>query len=205
MAISDIPEYVQAEPGDLISAQNWNYMQQLARNSLRIHQHTLPIGTAQTDSAATDVAYQIGTNEIAPGAVTSAQLAAGAVVAGSIANNAVQAGNIAAGAVTTAAIATNAVTSQQLAFQRISSGSLSLAPGASSETVVQTSAPSPKTTVYFPTMTILSSTGTGISDVSAEIVYRQAVGASTVDIYIRIINSGAATAGIFWEVLTFAQ
>src|SRR4051812_12234323 len=75
MAISDIPEYVEVTPGDLIRAENWNGMQQQMRDSLRRHQHTRPPGAPVDDAAANDVSDQIGTDEIADGAVTGAKLA----------------------------------------------------------------------------------------------------------------------------------
>jgi hypothetical protein len=205
MAISDIPEYVEAQPGDLISAANWNYVQELMRNSLRLHKHTRPVGTPPTDSDTTDVAAQIDASQIAPGAVTSAQLASGAVTAGQLANGAVTAASIANGAVTTNAIASNAVNSTKLAFTTVGQGSVSLGPGASSEVLVQSAAPSTKTTIYFPTVALVSTTGAGTSDVSAQVAYKQAVGGNTIDVYVRLANSGAGTVSVIWVVLTFAQ
>jgi hypothetical protein len=205
MAISDIPEFVQANPGDLISAANWNEVQELMRNSLRLHVHTRPIGTPPTDSDTTDVAAQIDATQIAPGAVTATQLASGAVTAASIATGAVTSNAIGNNAVTTAAIASNAITSPKLAFTTVNSGSLSLAPGQTSTILVQSSAPSTKTTIYFPAVALTGTTGTGNSDVTAQIVYQQATGGNTVDVYVRLNNSGAGTANIIWVVLVFAQ
>lgn len=202
MAISDIPPYVNAQPGDLISSANWDQVQRLSRNSLRQHTHT---GVPSSDSSTTDTAAQIGTNEIVPGSITNALLANGAVAAGNLAAGAVTAPAIGPGAVGTAAIASSAVTTNQLSFQHVGSGALTLGPNASQEVLVQSAAPSTKSTIYFPTLAITSTTGTGFSDFAANIVYRQAVGASTNDVYIRVANSGAATGTVIWEVLTFAQ
>jgi len=205
MAISDIPEFVTAQPGDLISAGNWNSVQQQMRNSLRTHHHTRASGTPPNDSGTSDDAEQIGTNDIAPGAVTASQLASGAVTAAGMADGAVTTTKIADLAVTSAKIANAAVTSAKLSFQTIQQGSLTLPPAGSSEQVVQTGAPTTKTTVYFPTLAIVSSSGAGISDVTAQIIYRQAVGSTSIDVYVRLTNSGAATANIIWLVLTFAS
>ena len=205
MAISDIPEYVQANPGDVISASNWDLVQQLMRNSLRLHTHTRPVGTPPTDSATTDTAAQIDSSQIAPGAVTSAQLANGAVTAASIASGAVTASAIANLAVTTAAIANNSVISTKLSFTTVGQGSVSLNPGGTAQVLVQTAAPSTKTTIYFPTLALVSTTGTGNAAVTAQVEYHQAVGATTNDVYLRLANNGSATAGVIWVVLTFAQ
>lgn len=206
MAIKDIPEYVGAQPGDLISAGNWNQVQQLTRNSLRLHQHTRPIGTPPNDSDTTDIAEQIGGSEIANGAITSTHLAAGCVTTASIANGAVTNNAIAPLGIGSASIANNAITSPKLAFQTIQSGSLPLGPGGTTEVIVQSSVKS-ASTIYFPAVVLQSSTGAGgaFSDVIAQIVYRQTAGALAMDVYIRLTNSGNAAANIHWEVLTFAQ
>jgi hypothetical protein len=215
MALSDIPEYVKASPGDLIRADQWNGMQHLARNSLRTHHHTRPPSVPPNDPGNSDDATQITTNEIADGTITAAKLAAGAVsgsafadgsvVGAKLADGAVTSTKIAPGAVATSNLANNAVTAAKLSFQTVATGSVSLAPGGFAESQVQAGAPSTKTTLYFPTLAITGSTGGGISDVLANIVYRQAVGATSVDVFIRLTNSGAATASIIWQVLTFAS
>ena len=205
MAVSDIPEYVKVQPGDLIRAVDWNNVQHLIRSSLRTHQHTRLVGAASVDTATTDVADQISTNEIADGAVTAAKMAAGSVSTASLPNNAVTSPKIADGAVIGAKIGSGAITAAKLSFQTVATSSLALGGGGSSELPVQTAAPSTKTTIYFPTLAIVSTEGSGIADVTAQIVYRQAVGAGTVDVFIRLTNQGAATANIIWQVLTFAQ
>lgn len=203
MAISDIPEFIKANPGDLITAQSWDNVQKLMRNSLRLHHHTRPAGTPPNDSDTTDQAQQIGATEIADGSITASKLAAGAVSTTSIPDGAVTTTKVADGAIIAQKLASASVTSAKLSFVTVNSGSLSLGPG-TSEILVQTSAPSTKTTIYFPTVALTSTTGQGLADVTAQIVYRQAVGATTIDLYVRLVNSGAATASVIWLVHTFA-
>ena len=215
MAISEIPEYIEAAPGDLIRAEHWNGIQRQVRSGLRTHRHTRAPGAAVNDAASTDEATQIGTGEIADGAVTAAKLGPGAISTSALPDGAVTTAKIADGAVTSAKLANNsvttavvqngAITSPKLSFQTINTGSATLAPSGSVEQTVQTAAPSTKTAIYFPTLVIVSSTGSGISDVEASIVYRQATGATTVDVFIRLFNRGGATASIVWQVLTFTS
>ena len=206
MAISDIPEYVEVQPGDLISAGSWNQVQQLGRNSLRLHHHTRPIGTPPNDSDNTDIASQIAGNEISNGAITAAHLSAGCVTAASIANGAVTTNAIAPLGIGSGAIANNAITSPKLAFQTIQSGSLPLGPGGTSEALVQAGVKMAMT-IYFPAVVLTSTTGGagGLATVMAQIEYRQSVGGAVMDVFLRLTNTGTATANIQWEVLTFAQ
>lgn len=215
MAISDIPEYIEVAPGELIRAEHWNGMQRQIRNSVRTHLHTRAAGVPGNDTVPTDEAQQIGTVELADGAVTAAKLAPGAITAAAIPDNAVTTAKLADGAVTSAKMATSsitttlvqngAITAAKLSFQTVNSGGATLGPNSTVEQVVQTAAPSTKTTIYFPTLAIVSSTGSGISNVEASIVYRQAVGANTIDVFIRLVNRGAATASIVWQALTFTS
>jgi hypothetical protein len=203
MALSDVPEFIEVNPGDLVRAEHWNNVQRQMRDTLRRHHHTRAAGSPVNDATTIDEAEQLSTAEIADNAVTSAKLANGAVTDAKLADGSVNSAKLAAGSVGTAAIANSSVTSAKLSFQIIQSGGRSLGPGASSEDLVQNNAPSTKTTVYFPTVVIVGSSGTGISDVEANIVYRQGVGAADNDVYIRLTNHGAATAAIIWQVLTF--
>lgn len=207
MAISDIPEFIKVGPGDLIRADDWNGVQQQLRESLRTHHHSRPIGTPPDDGAALDDAEQIDATGIADGAITASKLAAGAVTSASIPANAITSAQLADGSVTTTKIGAAAITTAKLSFATVNRGSLSLGPGLTSEVLVQSAAPNTKTTIYFPTMVVSSSTGVAgaISDVVANIVYRQVVGVTTVDVYVRFANAGGATAGILWQVLTFAS
>jgi len=203
MALSDIPEYQRVSSGDLVRADQWNTMQRQARNSLRTHRHTRNATAAPDDSNPDDVAPQITTNEIADGAVTAQKLGGGAIGGTALADGAVTSTKLADSAVTTAKIASAAVTAVKLSFQTVKTGSRALAPGSSAVEQVQLAASSTKTTIYFPVLAIISSTGTGLSQVSADIVYRQNVNSSTIDVFVRFTNSGAATANIIWQVLTF--
>jgi hypothetical protein len=204
MAISDIPEFVRAQPGDLITAQNWDMVQKLTRESLRLHHHTRPAGTPPTDTDTTDEAGQIGTTELVDGAVTASKLAAASVNTTNLVNGAVATAQLADGAVTTPKLGAASVTSANLSFQRVGLGSVVLGPNLTQEILVQSAIPSSKTTIYFPTLAITQSTGSGISDITAQMVYRQAVGSTTIDLYVRLVNLGAATASIIWVVLTFS-
>lgn len=205
MAISDIPEYVEVTPGDLIRAENWNGMQQQMRDSLRRHQHTRLPGALVNDAAADDEADQIGTNEIADGAVTGPKLADGTVTSTKLADGVLTTAKLADGAVTTAKLNNNAVTTGKLAFSTVATNSNVISPGGFVEALVLAAAPSTKTTIYFPLLTIIGSSGSGVSNVDAVMVYRQAVGVTTVDVFIRLTNRGGATASVIWQVLTFAS
>src|SRR5437016_2701512 len=130
MAVSDIPEFVRAQPGDLIRAVDWNNVQHLIRSSLRTHQHTRPSGTAPVDPATTDIAEQIGTDEISDGAITAAKMAPGSVATASLPDGAVTTPKLADGAVTGPKLANNSVSVSKLSFQTVFSGSLTLNAGA---------------------------------------------------------------------------
>jgi hypothetical protein len=204
MALSDIPEFVKAATGDLIRAADWNQIQKLIRSSIRNHRHTRLSGSTSDDSSVTDTAVQIGTNEIADGAVTSVKLAGGSVDNSKLTTGAVTRNNIANGAVGTDQLLNNSVTSVKLLFSQVNTGSVTLTPGATVEAQVQVGASSTKSTVYFPLLVITGSTGSGLPVVDAQIAYRQQVGSTSNDVFIRLRNQGGATATVIWQVLTFA-
>ena len=197
MAITDIPEFVEASPGDLIRSSDWNSVQRQVRNSIRAHQHTRVAGAPANDAAAQDNALQINTDEIADGAVTGAKIATDTITVDKIAPNAVG----------TNELIDSSVRLSKLAFSVVQAGSATLTPGEEEEQLVQANAPSTKSTIYFPTIVITNTTGGSSlqSEVKAEVIYRQTVGANTINIFIRLRNSGAATAELVWFVLTFAS
>ena len=205
MAISDIPEFIEVAPGDLIRAENWNSIQRQMRNGLRTHHHTRAQGAAANDASATDEATQIQTNEIADGAVTTAKLAAGALSGASLADGSVTLAKLASNSVDSSKLKANSVNSSKIDFQTIHSGSATLLPNSTKEVQVQKEAPSTKSTIYFPTLTINGTSGSGISDIEASIVYRQKVGLEEIDVFIRLVNHGAATAKVIWEVVIFGE
>lgn len=205
MAISDIPEFIEVAPGELIRAENWNSIQRSMRNGLRQHHHTLVQGTPANDAAATDEAVQIQTNEIANGAVTADKLAPGAISGASLADGSVTLQKLAANSVDSSKLKASSVTSSKINFQTVDNGSVVLAPAATSETEVQHDAPSTKSTIYFPTLALTETTGNGQADVEANIVYRQSVGSTDINVFIRLVNHGSATTKVIWQVLVFAS
>ena len=216
MAINDIPEYVEVAPGDLIRAENWNNVQQQMRDSLRRHKHTRAPNQQPNDAAVSDDAAQIGTAEIADGAITAAKLAPGAlanvtvpdgsVTTVKLADNAVGSSKISDGAVTTAKISPNAINASRLAFSFVlNTTSDSLGPNAVKEVTVDTVAANQKSGIYFPVLTILSVSGIGTAIVSAQILFKRGSSDTSFFVTLRLTNTGNATAGIVYQVLTFAQ
>lgn len=205
MATSDIPEFVEVAPGDLIRAENWNDMQRQMRDTLRRHRHTRAPGSQPNDAGTNDDAAQIGPAELADNAVTGPKLADNAVSGPKLANGAVTGPKLADNSVNTNNLMNNAVNADKLRFETVATNSNTIGPGGTVEAVVRQNAANTKSTIYFPLLIIASTTGAGIASVDADIVYRQASGASTIDVYIRLRNAGAATAQVIWQVLTFAD
>ena len=123
MAITDIPEYVEAAPGDLIRSSDWNNVQRQTRNSIRAHKHTRVAGAVANDAATQDHALQITTDEIANGAVTGAKIAADTITVNNLAPNSVGSSEL----------ITASVRLSKLAFTTVSSGSATLSPGEEEE------------------------------------------------------------------------
>ena len=216
MAINDIPEFVEVAPGDLIRAENWNNVQKQMRDSLRRHRHTRPANQNPNDAGASDDAAQIGTGEIADGAVTLPKLAAGtlsnvtpadgSVTATKIADGAVVSSKIADGSITTAKITPNAINASRLAFSFVvNTTGDTLTPGQTKEVPVTAVAANQKSGIYFPVLTILGVSGAGSATVTAQIIFRRGIGDDSFFVLLRLNNSGTATANIFYQVLTFAQ
>jgi hypothetical protein len=208
MAITDIPEFVNANPGDLITAKAWDSVQQMMRSSLRLHQHDRLAGTLPTDTDTVDHAEQIGTNEIADGSVTTAKLATGAVTSANIPDGAIGSAQIANLAVGTANLANASVTSAKLSFAtvgQIMSFSVG-ANGLSQDILVQAGLTGSKTVIYFVSLTITSTAGVAgtFSQITAQIEYRQTTGTNTIDLWVHFTNTGSAPASGFFAVHTFA-
>ncbi|MCD6214337.1 MAG: hypothetical protein J7J46_05100 [Candidatus Desulfofervidus sp.] len=89
--------YIPRNPGDLITAEDWNKMQRDIRDAIQTHKHT---GTS------TDDGVKIPTDGIEDNAVTSAKIADRAVTKEKLADNAVTSDKIANGAVTMDSLST---------------------------------------------------------------------------------------------------
>ena len=178
------------------------------------------IATVITIIDATVSKLQVGdgdvtTPKIADAAVTTAKINNNAVTADKLAPNSVGENQIQNAAVGNLKLKANAVgriniqegaiNVTKISFQQLSSGSASLTPGATVTQLVQANATNTKATVFLPMLTVASTTGVGIADVDGVIVYRQAVNSTNVDVFIRLTNRGAATAGVIWVVNTFAS
>ena len=217
MAINDIPEFVEVAPGDLIRAENWNNVQKQMRDGLRRHRHTRAANQTPNDAGISDDAAQISTAEIADGAVTLTKLAAGtlsnvtptdgSVTTAKLADNAVGTSKLSDGAVTTAKLAPNAVNASRLAFSSLFSGTQSdtLGPGVTKDITVDTVGNSQKSGIYFPVLTLQSVSGVGTAIVSAQIIFKRGNSDNSFFVTLRLTNTGNAMAGIFYQVLTFAQ
>jgi len=89
--------YIPRNPGDLITAEDWNKMQGDIRDAIQTHKHT---GTSPDDGV------KIPTDGIEDNAITSAKLADRAVTEEKLADNAVTSDKIANGAVTMDSLST---------------------------------------------------------------------------------------------------
>ena len=117
MAIDDIPVFRSARAGQIVRSDDWNEIQRLLRNAVRQHRHTR--AGESDDTAPTDEAGQLGTSEIADGAVAS----------GKIANGAVTSGKIAAGAIGRPALAAGVLAQIDAANADVASGIATATPG----------------------------------------------------------------------------
>ena len=121
MAITEIPEFVEAAPSDLIRSQDLNNVQRQVRNSVRTHRHTRVAGAPVDDAATADLALQITTDEIPDQAVTAAKLADGAVTSGKLANGAVTGPRLADNAVGTTKILNGSISTEKLQADAVTS------------------------------------------------------------------------------------
>ena len=231
MAITDIPEFVEAAPSDLIRSQDLNNVQRQVRNSVRTHRHTRVAGAPVDDAATADLALQITTDEIPDQAVTAAKLADGAVTSGKLANgavtgprladNAVGTTKILNGSISTEKLQADAVTSDKirnevvnlpkLDLQEVKDGSQGLS-AASSTTPAQVNVDvlagltTALSTIFFPVATLAAVAGGTAAEVDAAIIYRRTptTPGTGVDLRLRLRNSGTSSATVNWQVLTFA-
>ena len=157
---------------------------------------------AVTTAALPDAA--VTTPKLADAAVTEAKLANGSVTGAKLASGAVTTAALPDAAVTTPKLANAAVTQTKLGFTQVATGSRNLAPNGIAEDLVQAGFSNTKNTIFFPTITLSGASGVGIANVEPALVYRQNVGANTVDVFIRLTNRGAASVGVIWVVNTFA-
>lgn len=203
MSISDIPEFIEAGPGDLIRAEDWNGVQQQMRESVRTHHHSRPVGTPPNDSGTSDDAEQINSDGIADGAVTASKLAPNSVTSAAIPSGAINTDQLADNAVGSAKIGNSAVTSAKLSFATVNSGSFTLNPGLTADQLVQSNAKAGS--VLLQNIFLSGSSGGSQSQVSAQFVYTQVPGVPAENVFLRFTNTGDSAATIIWKVLTFAS
>ena len=157
----------------------------------------------------------VTTSKIANAAVTNTKIASNAIDAdkitpNSVRNNHIQDGAISSGklqnnSVARANIQDGAINVSKLSLATVKSGSVSnLVPGQTVFQLVEQGAPSTKNTIYMPTVTPTSTSGSGPAIVEVQIVYQQVAGAA-IDVLIRLINKGTATTNVVWFVFTFGS
>ena len=98
-------------------------------------------------------------SKVADGAITTPKVADGAITTPKLADGAVATAKLASNAVATANLQNAAVNFGKLAFTNVNQGSANLGPNATVEQLVRASAPSTKTTLYFPTVALSNTTG----------------------------------------------
>ena len=129
---------------------------------------------------------------MADGAITTPKVADGAITTPKLADGAVATAKLASNAVATANLQNAAVNFGKLAFTNVNQGSANLGPNATVEQLVQASAKHQDHTL-FPNRRPLQHHRVGEACVEPTIVYRQGVGVNTIDVFIRLVNRGAAS------------
>src|SRR5580765_7821313 len=124
MAITDIPEFVEVGPGDLIRADDWNNIQRQIRNSVRSHRHSRLVGAPVDDTVGTDNALQIATDDLADAAVTGIKIVDGAIETAKLADGAVTGAKLSSGAITADVIPNGAVTTDKIADNAVTAAKI---------------------------------------------------------------------------------
>jgi len=148
---------------------------------------------------------QVTAPKLGPNAVTTEKLALNSVGVNQIQDGAINTAKLQPNAVAVANIQPGAVNRDKIAFQQVNTGSFTLPPNGTVTQVVQQNVANTKAILFFPLLTIASTSGTGFSSVEPAIVYQQNVNSSLVDVFIRLTNRGSAQAGVIWVVNTFAS
>lgn len=178
MAISDIPEFIEVVPGDLIKSSAWNEVQRQVRNSIRTHRHTRAGSTAADDTTSVDSALQIGASEIASNAVITAKLANDAVTTDKLKNAAVNFHKLAfvefTGTAQTNPLTISGSTPVELYITSNLSG----------------------TDILFPSIVIDS----GSDAVLATIIYRRGTTDEGTNAFLRLTKGGEGTVRVSWKV-----
>ncbi|MFZ5758613.1 MAG: DUF6519 domain-containing protein [Thermodesulfobacteriota bacterium] len=152
----------------------------------------------------------IGAAGLENNAVTADKLATNAVTNAKIANTAVTSAKLADEAVTTAKLDDGAVTRAKIHFTVVASGSVAdLAPEGVTVQLVQANvgwAVGLKR-MYMPVVAITGVSGSGIANITHELLYRSAAGRDNYDVYIRIRNEtgGNEQVDLIWYVYTFTE
>jgi len=224
MAITDIPEFVEVSPGDLIRSEDVNSVQRQARNSVRSHRHTRVESALPNDADGADLALQITTAELADGAVTLAKLADGAIPGAALPNGAVTGQRLAANAVGTSKLQDASVSSQKLQASSVASAAvqdgavtrtkldivgIEAAPvSATFVTVVtlQRDVTTALSSVFIPVVTLTSVSAEGFAEIEARVLYRRtpSTAGTSVEVRMRLQNTGTSLATASPRALTFA-